>query len=371
MAPLISVVIPAYNATRHLAHTLASVSAQSYQNIEIIAVDDGSRDGTAELVRAHTLQDPRARLVRKANGGVASARNAGIHEAAGELVAPVVADDLWHSRKLELQVDRLSQAGANVGLVYTGHVVLDEDGRVVRMPVRFAVEEGVVHHPLVMGNFVGNASTPLMPRSCVLAAGGYDESLRARGAEGCEDYKLYLEIARHHRFAAVPSGLVGYRRSGSNMSRDVYRMKRSHHLVMEEFREILADVPERFWRWSEAGMCTWLAGCAREGPGGLRVAMALLARAVARDPYIGATAFLRWLEGRGGRVLGRTAEEPGSLIGRDYFDLSLDELERLPLESGGLARRRSRYLASVASAFPEVQGASPANAMDRVGVRAG
>ena len=94
--PSVSVIIPAYNAADTLAETLASVVAQTWPNVEVLVVDDGSTDATADIVEMIAEQHHQVRLIRQTNAGVAAARNAGLREARGDLVAPLDADDLWH-----------------------------------------------------------------------------------------------------------------------------------------------------------------------------------------------------------------------------------------------------------------------------------
>ncbi|WP_048863406.1 hypothetical protein, partial [Acidisphaera rubrifaciens] len=89
---------------------------------------------------------------------------------------------------------------------------------------------------LCRGNLVGNGSAALMRRAAVLDAGGYDATLRARGAQGCEDLLLYCAIAAHHRVAVVPEILTGYRQHPDSMSRDLAQMMRSWRLVAAELR---------------------------------------------------------------------------------------------------------------------------------------
>lgn len=354
---LISVVIPAYNARAHIAQTLASVSSQSYTNIEIIVVDDGSQDGTGNLVKSIKEHDPRIRLIQKPNGGVASARNAGIQHARGELIAPIDSDDLWHPKKLELQYARLMEAGPDVGLVYTGHLLIDDDGRVIRVPMRFPFDEGDVRLALVIGNIVGNASTPLIPRQRIFEVNGYDEGLRAAAAEGCEDFKLYLSLARRYPFAAVASGLVGYRRTDANMSLDIRRMSRSHSLVRKEFRRKLHGVPNVLWRWSEASFYIWLAGCVRGSRHGMWKAGRLVARAMLRDPFIGSNTTLHWMGKRLDRLAYRSPGAPNALMGRDYLSLSLEEISAMDYMQGRLAARRRRCLGLYAGRLPNIETA--------------
>src|SRR5262245_28337071 len=121
-APLVSVVIPAYNAEAYIATSLRSVTAQTYRNLEIIVVDDGSRDATATIVRSLAADDPRIKLQQQQNAGVAAARNRGIEASSGDLVAPLDADDLWQPSKIERQVAVMQRGSPKVGLVYAWFV---------------------------------------------------------------------------------------------------------------------------------------------------------------------------------------------------------------------------------------------------------
>ncbi|EGE57512.1 putative glycosyltransferase protein [Rhizobium etli CNPAF512] len=229
--PLITVVIPAYNAEKTLLETLQSVSNQSYDKLEILVVDDGSRDGTFALASDYSLIDRRVRVLRQANGGVARARNYGIGEARGVYVAPVDADDIWHPEKIERQFQALAKFPDGQGVAYNWYAAIDENG-VIFGHSRPVLHEGNIFEPLLRENFIGNGSTPLMPRAEVLRCGGYDASLRDSGAEGCEDLKLYLALAESLPFALVRDFLTGYRFTRGNMSSNAYRMLKSHALVM-------------------------------------------------------------------------------------------------------------------------------------------
>jgi len=229
--PLVSVVIPAYNAAGTLAETLDSVRAQTYSNLEIIVVDDGSADLTASVVRAYSARDPRIKLLQKTNGGVASARNAGIAACSGEYVAFIDADDLWHPTKIRKQVAVLSAGGPEMGLVYTAFRRIDSKGLVVGSSWNYAVD-GWVPFRHFQVNLVGNGSAILVRKAALEAVGGYATWLRDADAEGCEDLLLQLRIARTYRFGTVPEYLVGYRKHPGNMSADVAQMTRSRVLAM-------------------------------------------------------------------------------------------------------------------------------------------
>ncbi len=233
--PLVTVIIPAYNAEKTLANTLRSVSNQTHQRLEILVVDDGSLDGTYELANEYRLQDSRIRVLRQENGGVARARNYGIHEAAGSYIAPIDADDLWHPRKIELQLRALASLPGGRGVAYNWYAAIDAND-VIFAHSRPVLYKGGVFEIMVRENFIGNGSTPLMPRTDVLACGGYDPSLRDQEAEGCEDYKLYLALAERLPFAPAADFLTGYRFTQGNMSSNACRMLRSHALVMTEVK---------------------------------------------------------------------------------------------------------------------------------------
>src|SRR3954453_20694089 len=138
--PLISVVIPAGNAQDTLDQTLASAAAQTHTNIEIVIVDDGSMDSTGRIARELCAQDPRARLIRQENAGLAAARNAAIAVAQGEFIAPLDADDLWHPQKLERQLACFRRAEVEVGLVYCWSRIIDEHGKVLAPSDRAMIE---------------------------------------------------------------------------------------------------------------------------------------------------------------------------------------------------------------------------------------
>lgn len=241
----VTVVIPAHNAEATLDETLRSVRAQTHGALEILVIDDGSRDRTAEIALAHAAADRRVRLVYQANAGVAAARNRGVAEARAALVAPVDADDLWAPDKIERQLAALHHGGPSVALVYTWSALIDADSRIVGFGDR-AMDEGDVLARMCRGNLVGNGSAALMRRSAVLEAGGYDGTLRARGAQGCEDLLLYCGIAAWHQVAVVPDFLTGYRQNAASMSRDLPQMRRSWHLVATELRrrhpQLMADI---------------------------------------------------------------------------------------------------------------------------------
>jgi glycosyltransferase involved in cell wall biosynthesis len=231
--PLIGVVVPAFNAEKTIGRTLASVQAQTHSDVEIIVVDDGSVDGTAALALRHARDDPRIRLVRQDNGGVASARNRGIAESNSDYIAPIDADDLWHPTKLARQMAVLASS-PDVGMVVTAYSVIDPNDRVIAK-VGGTLPHSHQFRDLCRRNFIGNGSSALIRRELVERFGGYDPTLRQRRAQGCEDLQLYLQIAEVTCLALIREPLTAYRRGPENMSGDAWQMIRSFDLVAEGF----------------------------------------------------------------------------------------------------------------------------------------
>lgn len=279
---LVSVIVPAYNAAATIRRTLACALAQTHRNIEVVVVDDGSTDRTAAAIERAAAKDPRIRHIRQPNRGVAAARNAGIEAARGAIIAPLDADDIWHPTKIERQLEVLAGGGTEVGLVHCHARLIDADEVIVESwPLGEC--SGDAYSSLLFSNFIRSSSIPLMRRADIEAVGGYDTSLRARSAQGCEDFKLYLRLAERTRFALCPQFLVGYRFTPSSMSRDSAQMRRSWQLVVNEARARHPDLPPWLFRWSTGNFHRWLGFTAlaagRTSPG-----MAALWHAFRADP---------------------------------------------------------------------------------------
>jgi len=259
--PLVSVVVAAYNAARYIGDTCRSVLNQTYRSLELIVVDDGSTDATGNIVDALVASDPRVRLIRQRNLGVAAARNRALAAASGEFIAPLDADDLWDPTKIERQVRRLQECGPGTGLVYCWWAWIDGTGAVLDRSPPWR-EEGQVLQRLIEVNFTGNASVPLYRRSLIEELGGYDAGLRDNGCQGCEDWDLVLRIAGHCAVAVVPAVLVAYRRLGDSMSANCMTMWNSRARVMSALAARFPSIPAETFRRSTSQFALHLAGVA-------------------------------------------------------------------------------------------------------------
>lgn len=280
--PVVSVVIPAYNAAAVVGETVRSALAQTLRETEVVVVDDGSTDDTAAVVGQIAAGDARVRLIRQDNAGVAVARNAGIVATRGRYVAPLDADDVWYPKKLEAQVACMERGGERMGMVYSWMAMIDESSRVTggAFPCR---AEGDLYLPLVYVNFLGCASVPLFRRSALDVVGGYDATLLGRGGQGCEDWDLSLRVAAEYDVGCAPGHLIGYRDGPTSMSHNIESMARSYELVMDRVRRERPGVPAEVLRWSKSNFRGYLASqCFALGR--YRDALRLITEAVATDP---------------------------------------------------------------------------------------
>ena len=239
-APLISVILGTFNGASRgfLTQAIDSVIAQSVRDFELIVVDDGSTDGTAEVCHRYT-SDPRVRLVRKPNGGIASARNAGIAEARGDLLCFIDDDDVWMPEKLARQLAAFEQETPKPGLVYCAIEITDSEGHVI----------GAQYHPvpanpyraLFYENVVDATSGVMVSAEALAAVGKFREEIFSGVAQACEDRDLWTRIARKFKIVSIPEPLVRYRMHPVKLSTTADVMEPSEIKMLEV---ALAEAPD-------------------------------------------------------------------------------------------------------------------------------
>lgn len=209
--PFISIVIPTYNCASHIQEAIESALNQTYTNFELIVIDDGSTDNTKEIMSHYVTNHPDTiKYIYKRNGGVASARNTGIKKSRGQYIAFLDSDDYWDTRKLEETVQFINRY-PGAGLLYTDFMVVDKRKNILWKNDRFHYNGNVLAE-LVEICFIG-ASTAVVRKNvfqkCGIFFEGYTE------AAGCEDWDMWLRIAKNHEVRNIPKKLSCYRyRSG-------------------------------------------------------------------------------------------------------------------------------------------------------------
>lgn len=230
-SPAVSVVIPAYNAAWCVRRAIDSVLAQDYRDFELIVVDDGSTDNTAAVLAAY---DDAVRVIHKPNGGMASARNAGITASRGEFIAFLDADDWWLPGKLRRQVDLMRQR-PELGFTSTAARVEDSEGRLLNLWACDTLDEPILLRLFASNAGIAGGSSALMVRRDLLdKVGLYDESLG-----GVEDGDLWMRLAAVADYACLDEPLVVVLKRAGSVSRNVEAMRLGAIRVLHKNRNLL------------------------------------------------------------------------------------------------------------------------------------
>jgi glycosyltransferase involved in cell wall biosynthesis len=243
--PLVSVVIPVYNQERYVAEAVESVLNQTYEQTELVVVDDGSTDRTPEILKGY---GDRLTYMPQKNAGAATALNRGIEAAKGELVGWLSSDDVYEPAKVERQVEHFAKH-PQVSLTYTDFNVIDAEGKIrktVRSP--YYPERKEFIRQLILGNFV-NGSSVIARKAALIDAGLFDPQMTYHA-----DANMWLRLLKHHDFGHVPEVLLNYRWHAGNASNDVAGMKRHRYVYFDKIWDTLGpeDVvspPQSFERF--------------------------------------------------------------------------------------------------------------------------
>ena len=233
----VSVIIPTYNREATIGASIQSVLNQTWQNFEIIIVDDGSTDNTRQVIEAFT--DDRIRYIcLEQNGGASHARNTGIRLSVSEFVAFLDSDDEWLPEKLEKQMQVMQQATEAVGLVYCRMRGTKKDGSILICPELWRpVEElqGNIFYPLLEENVIGTPAM-LVRKECLEQTGGFDEWLKC-----LEDWELILRIAEKWEIGFVDDILVEVHFSESGVSKNIKGDVETRCYMIAKYWELMAQ----------------------------------------------------------------------------------------------------------------------------------
>lgn len=211
--PKVSIIIPVYNGERYLAETLQSVAAQTEEDWEVIAVNDGSNDGSLAILEEAVRNDPgRVRVITISNGGVSRARNHGVREARGEYIAFLDQDDLWLPEKLHLQLDQF-RSDRSLGISYTNESIINSQGILVKeraLSLDGRKNRGWVFRYLIFNNFIP-VSSIMIKKDVFDTIGGFDTRYAL-----AEDYDFLLKAVRIVPVDFIDKPLVLYREHGES-----------------------------------------------------------------------------------------------------------------------------------------------------------
>lgn len=242
--PEFSVVIPAYNASRYLAATLASIASQRGVNLEIIVVDDCSKDSTADLTRAWADTDPRIRYLKTPQncGGPAGPRNLGIQHARGRWVALCDSDDLWHPDKLRMQKEVMVTQGVTMSCTAIEDFPDGQSAEYIlnrSWPGEQPEHRAVSYRSMLIKNRMATSS--VVAEKSLFLAHAFNVD---RGLIAVEDYDLWLRLLElpGHQIVRLKAPLVAYRRVGQSLSANKWK------LSIKAMRVVRRASERRGWR---------------------------------------------------------------------------------------------------------------------------
>ena len=199
--PKVSVVLPAYNGEKFIGKAVESALSQTYNDFELIVVNDGSKDGTAQVLSGFGAK---IKVISQANSGIAKARNVGIEASRGQYIAFLDQDDFWLPEKLEKQMV-LFEKDKEVGMTYTDTYVITDDNAKIRSFKLQKPHRGMVIEELFMNNFISTSSV-IVKKECFEKAGLFDDSLSP-----VLDYDRWLNIAVSYKVDYIDIPLVMFR----------------------------------------------------------------------------------------------------------------------------------------------------------------
>jgi len=252
--PLISVVIPAYNAANFLPQVIQSVLDQSYANWELLIIDDGSKDNTKEVVNDFCQSDSRVNLVSKENGGVSVARNLGAELAKGELIAFLDSDDLWLKDKLKSHIEYMA-AHPNVGASFSRVELIESDGKTTRKTTNNIVDK-LQPQDLFYGNPTVTTSNLVIRKSVFQELNGFDESMQYN-----EDIDLLFRLSfqKNWEITGIDQVLVQYRLHSSGLSSTLIKMEDGWAKLMQKARQKAPELVEKHYSAAKTAQLQYLA----------------------------------------------------------------------------------------------------------------
>jgi len=239
-ASLVSIIIPSYNHEKYIEDAINSVFAQSYRNIELIIIDDGSTDNSRNIINKLIVLagDHDVKFITQDNAGLSSTLNKGVKLSSGEYIGFLASDDVYLSNKIEENIVALKRTDNNVGAVYSDGYLIDSQGNYCN---KFSTKHPVpisknIYKELLVQNWIAALSV-LYKKDHFLSVGGFDENFST------EDYDFFIRFSRKYKIFFLNKTLFGYRQHGRNTSSDAATMaqqreklKKKHYDLMQTDR---------------------------------------------------------------------------------------------------------------------------------------
>lgn len=213
--PKVSVIIPTYNRANFIGETIQSVLDQTFQDFEIIVVDDGSTDNTKEIIESFIKKSGKIKYLYEKNSGTCAApRNVGFYNSTGKYLCFLDSDDLWLPEKLQKQIDFFKNSGnEKLGFIDCGTLIINEHGKEIKNNYNFPKYQGNVYKDFLKYNFVLSPGSVLIKRSVLENIGLFDENLPS-----AEDWELWIRISKKYEFASLKEPLFKYRVHINNLT---------------------------------------------------------------------------------------------------------------------------------------------------------
>lgn len=254
MNDTVTVIIPAYNASRYLSQTIDSVLAQTFHNFELLVIDDGSTDDTAEVTRYYSHKDSRVKLFSQPNQGVSAARNTGVRLAQGKFIAFLDADDQWLQDKIFAHVEHLNSE-SNLGISFGRVEFMKHNGKPTgqfsNSPLnKLKPQNFLSENPIITG------SNPVVRREVFEQVGYFDENMSY-----AEDLDWFLRVicSGSWKVEGINKVLMRYRTAEGSLSSNLQRMEAGWNLLIAKAKQYAPELVNQHYSSAQAVHLRYLA----------------------------------------------------------------------------------------------------------------
>ena len=229
----VSIITPTYNREKYLRYAMESVLNQTYRHLELLIIDDGSIDGTKDLVGSYN--DPRIKYYFQQNQGQSVARNVGLKHARGDYICFLDSDNIWKLDKLQKQI-KIMNDNPDCHILYGEDETIDESGNIMLSNESVRRYSGFITPQLLIFNFV-NFNTAMIKSECFREMGGMNENTRV-----ADDYELFLKFSSRYKFLYVAEVYAQYRVMANQISSNKDKRFQSNYNILTNFMATYSDL---------------------------------------------------------------------------------------------------------------------------------